>query len=191
MDGYDLLKAAGGFPGRCVDITADEQALNVKGYPIHDAAVAVLREFSGLSIDGLILPEAYPRRENQPFQVGGSWVDGVWVNGEYQSAGWCEGYSQAVNDVLVPVGVESHMTVMVGEHGVVWGAFDAQYGWIADSFVGAVEHIFMAPLGKMALDRELSPDSPAMVGAREYMQQQRKLFLEERAKQSRFWKWFS
>jgi len=152
MDIFDLLMASGWYPGRCVDTSTAESVLVQKGYRLHNAAIAVLAEFSGLTIHGPSDPVKSHARQmclridaDQPMEDPRS----------------CRDYSDAVGDILVPVGTELCLTVLVGERGAVWGSYGSEYGFIADSFVEAVGRIFLSPPSEWSLDRTLPPGPDA------------------------------
>ena len=148
---------------------------------MHDAALTVLAEFSGLIIDE---PEVPTENRATRLRRRQLWIDGERAAVESEDPAACEDYSEAVGDILVPVGGELVMTVLIGERGAVWGAFSGDYGFIADSFVPAVARILLRPLEGWWLDHRL-PDDPAT----EELIRQRRL-EEERLKQQRDWRRF-
>ena len=180
MDSYELLRVAGWYPGRQVDTASGEQALIAAGYRLHDAALAVLAEFSGLTISG---PEYVIEGRNGPRNRRRQlWIDGVRAAAECESPGACIDYSEAVGDTLVPVGCELQTTFMIGETGAVWGAFTDSYAFTAHSCIEAVAVILVPSDEKWPPPLMLPFDSAEML-------QQRKL-QEDRRNQQRDWRRF-
>jgi hypothetical protein len=52
VDAALMLSSAGWFPGRVVDISPAERAYAAERLTLHEAARALLREFSGLTVRG-------------------------------------------------------------------------------------------------------------------------------------------
>ena len=182
MDSLDLLKGSGWYPGRHVDVSAARRALLHLGYRLHDAAIAVLEEFSGLTINGPEFSfEGHNGRLRSRRQL---WIDGERSALELDDPVACEGYSELVCDTLVPVGAQHHVTVLIGEKGAVWGAYSGVYGFIAESFVTAVARILVPSSGEWSLDRSV-PDGPAT----EELIRRRKL-EEETSNKQRGWRRF-
>ena len=182
MDSFELLRAAGWYPGRQVDTSAAEHALLRAGYPLHDAAIAVLAEFSGLTITG---PEFFIEGRNGRLCCRRQlWIDGERAAVELEDSVACEGYSETIGDTLVPVGYEHPITFLIGEKGAVWGVFDGWYRLAADSFVPAVARILVPSDEERPPPRRV-PIDPAIME----MLRQRKL-EEDRRNQQRGWRRF-
>jgi len=181
MDSYELLRAAGWYPGRRVDTAPGEQALIAAGYRLHGAAIAVLAEFSGLTITG---PEFYVEGRIGRLRCRHQlWVDGERAAVESESPVACIDYSEAVGDTLVPVAGEPPTTTfMIGEHGAVWGAFSDSYAFSANSFIEAVAVILVPS------DEKRPPPLMLPFDSAEILRQRR--LEEERLKQQRGWRRF-
>jgi hypothetical protein len=140
-----LLRAAGWSPGRRVDTSGAEQALINAGFPITPAALAALREFSGLTIQG-------PNPANN-----------VTINGEQivlsVFPSWFDRYNEAEGHTFTPIGENGPMVVMIDETGSVWGAFDDEYGRIGDTVPEAVYDMLFPNPTRPGLDRHLTLDA--------------------------------
>ncbi len=114
MDSIELLRKAGWFPGRTVDISLDLAALATAGFEVTEAAETFLRENSGLRI-------AWESKLN-PLKIDGAAV------ARSTDPEWCQAYSAAIGSPLVPVGEYSLMVLYIDSSGDLWGAADNEYG---------------------------------------------------------------
>jgi SUKH-3 immunity protein of toxin-antitoxin system len=135
-----LLKRAGWSAGKTTQIDGALAALNVAGYAVGACAAAILREFSGLTVESEDRSRVF-------------WIDGeraaVWVD-----KGWCDAYREAIGSPLVPIGGYSHMSLVVDETGGIWGGYDAEFGRLADSVEGLVRVLLVEVSGH--LDRRVN-----------------------------------
>lgn len=139
MDASTLLRNAGWFPGRTVDVSRDLAALSAAGYEITPAAAKFLAEYSGLTIVG--------DTKSNPLIIDGAFVAGD-VDPEWGSA-----YAEAIGTTLVAVGEYSHMTLYIDAEAGLWGAFDSEYGRGGSSLEEVVQGIFLEP--RWRFDRHL------------------------------------
>lgn len=131
VDADTLLREAGWFPGRAVNIARDVSRLKADGFLVTSAAQVFLREFTRLKISC--------GTKTQPIVIDGALA----ARGVYPY--WCERYSEAVGSALVPVGEYSRMTIYVDEQGGLWGGYDAVYG-DEGTLTDLVTSIFFGPL---------------------------------------------
>lgn len=132
----ELLRTAGWFPGRVVDIASCSEAWNGRGIAVNHVAVNFCREFSGLKL------EHPPRinirgREHTDFTALDpvAAVDGI-------SDRVLEEYSRIAGEPLCPVGTNrSHMTVLIGPSGRVLGGVDNYLFEIGAGPVDAINKI--------------------------------------------------
>jgi len=143
MDALTLLREAGWYPDRSVDISADVEALRAEGFEVTETAERFLREYSHLSITG--------ETKSSPLII-----DGVVVV-RNADTGWCELYSEAIGTVFVPVGDYSHMTLYVDLDGDLWGGFDGEYGQGGPSLLEVIQGMFIDQPG-WRFDRRLELD---------------------------------
>jgi hypothetical protein len=139
VDAALMLSSAGWFPGRVVDISRAERAYAADGLTIHEAARALLREFSGLTVwgkDGSQCPT----------------FDGEQALRRTDPA-WSRAYSEDVGRTLLPVAEYSHAVILVDEADCLWGGFDDLYGQLAESVVDLVHELFIEPSRRF--DRQL------------------------------------
>jgi hypothetical protein len=142
MEAIEMLRSAGWYEGRRVDIRDDLDALRAEGFPVTDAAEAFLSEFSRLSI-------ATPGDRNPlVIDAGAAAVDVF--------PGWAEAYSKAIGSTLVPVGEYSALTLYIDLDGGLWGGFDREYGRGGSSLAEVVQGLFMDQPG-WRFDRKIEP----------------------------------
>jgi hypothetical protein len=141
-----LLRAAGWHPGRRVDTAADEQALTEAGFPVTPAAIAALREFSGLTV----------KRSDRSNGVLFGGVNAAQVAG----SGWFERYNQAEGRVFTPIADYIPMMLMTDEAGGVWGGNEDDYGWLGGTVPEALDGTLFYDPAQPGLDRHvpLSPE---------------------------------
>lgn len=146
MEAQTLLRAAGWFEGRDVDVEDELAFIRGEGFTASAASESFLREHSGLIISDDTTTNSDP----------------VVLNGALAAydtgCGWSERYSEAIGMVLSPVGVYSHMTVYVDPNGSLWGGYDADYGQIG-SVLDLIHETFIGP--PKPFDRTLRRLSPA------------------------------
>lgn len=111
----DQLARAGWSHDRTVSVEADVAALRTGGYPIWDALLSFLAEFSGLVIESVQHPD-----------------NPLWINAqqavEETLPQWVELYVERSGTPLAPVGGHSHMTVYLGQDGTFYGSYDFGFG---------------------------------------------------------------
>ena len=129
MDATSLLRDAGWYPGRSVDVTDDLKALVAEGYEMSAAAVEFLRQYSHLRI-------------LEPNNLNPLLIDGVLAARNADPA-WCEAYSGAIGSPLLPVGEYSHMTLMIDPEGGLWGGFDNDFGRGGSSLPELLQGMFI------------------------------------------------
>jgi hypothetical protein len=139
VDAALMLSSAGWFPGRVVGISRAERAYAGERLGLHEAARALLREFSGLTVWG---------KEGSQCLT----FDGEQALRRTDPA-WSRAYSEDSGRTLLPVGEYSHAVILVDETGCLWGGFDDLYGQLADSVVDLVHELFIEPSRRF--DRQL------------------------------------
>jgi hypothetical protein len=159
----ELLRAAGWCPGRRVDTSEAERAFADRRFPVTPAALAVLREFSGLTV-------------KRPDELGGVLFDGVAAAMEID-LGWFGRYDEAEGLHFTPIGDYSPMLLMVDEDGGVWGASDNVYGWLGRTVPEALDAALFHDPTQPGLDRRLPLNAESFA----YLDRVREAARRERA----------
>ncbi|MDR0416129.1 MAG: SUKH-3 domain-containing protein [Propionibacteriaceae bacterium] len=164
-----LLRAAGWRPGRRVDTSEAERAFAERRFPVTPAALAALREFSGLTV-------------KRPDELGGVLFDGVAAAMETE-LGWFDRYNQAEGHSFTPIADYGPMLIMVDEAGGVWGASDDVYGRLGDTVPEALDSTLFYDPTRPGLDRHLTLDAEHFA----YLDRVRAAGRRERARRG-WWK---
>ena len=140
MNAMALLRVAGWYPGRAIEVDLSVQALMIAGYWVTDATVQLLREYTGLDV-------------TSADAARGLWIDGTRA-AAWADLDWCRAYEAEAGVGLVPFGGYSHMTLLVDEGGSVWGGYDAEFGRLGGSLEDTVDALLVRP-GSVRLDRRI------------------------------------
>jgi hypothetical protein len=117
------LIASGWHDGRRVDAHVDLDALRREGYDLWSEAEDFLAEFSGLAIRV---------HDRDPMIIDAA--DAVDVT--YRS--WVDAWSRRAGTYLIPVGAYSHLTVLLGRDGWLYGGYDNEFGRLGQTLAEVV-----------------------------------------------------
>lgn len=129
-----LLKNAGWYPDRHIDITVYRDSLVNDNYKIFQTTEKFLHEYGGLSIE---FPLSNGNKTTLHFNVvqAVEEVDPLWAQSDY--------YKRLKNKDVCVIGqaYTDHLTLMMDEAGFVYGGFDDYLCFIANSGEEAIEAI--------------------------------------------------
>ena len=133
MDAYELLRAAGWRPGRHVDASAGIAALTEKGLTVTPSAVALLEEFSGLTM--------YEPGNPNPLVIDGA------VAARDSELAWSDSYAAAIGLPVTPIGEYSNLLFWVDSEGVIWATFDNDLGRAGSSLPAMIQGLYFEDPG--------------------------------------------
>lgn len=115
----ELLRIAGWFPGRRVDVSEMRSVLQREGFNVSPAAEAVLSEFGGLTVK-----HPHSRGPNSDLRDYFHFQVSEVMSGS--PTGWVFDYSEMVGESLCPIGqaFRGYMIMCVGSSGHVYGGYD-------------------------------------------------------------------
>ena len=122
------LVAAGWREGRHVGNETGVAALRSEGYDLWDEVGAFLTEFSGLRIKV---------RDRQPMIIDAAEA----VEVTFRS--WVDAWSERAGTDLVPVGVYSEMTVLLGRDGWLYGGVDFEFGRLGSTLNEVIVNVLI------------------------------------------------
>jgi hypothetical protein len=127
------MRQTGWYPGRQVDTTAYEAALQAEGYPVHPIVVEFLREFGGLS---LVVAQEDPSRSYNRFHFDAARAaERIYVEAVESD------YNIRIGAHLCAIGeaYQNHMTLLMDDTGRVYGGYDDTMAYFGESGEAAIE----------------------------------------------------
>jgi hypothetical protein len=128
------LRAAGWFPGRCVDITEYEHAFSLQGYVLTEPIRAAFREFADLELE-------FPSHVNPSIKINANFY--LMQAIEDMPIGWVRFLERLMNgEKLVPIGLwNGYFRNQISESGKIYSYYDA-FWYYDDSIQGFIEGLY-------------------------------------------------